>query len=169
MQYISKTDFKMDDSCIIKISNEIINTSQLNWMDSTKRIIGSLFNSRNTSKTKLRENPLRFKGKSYLLISGHTFSSAAMFSSSFQCYHVGNIIGTETGGLTTCFGDVYSFNLPNTKFDMGVSYKKFYNACGVDNRRGVIPDYTVENSFEDERKEIDKVLEFTFDLMKQEK
>jgi Periplasmic protease len=169
MQYISKTDFKMADSCIIKISNELINKKQLNWIDSAKRVAGSLYNSHDTSKTKLRENSLRFKGKSYLLIGGNTFSSATMFACSFQCYNVGKIIGTETGGLTACFGDVYSFELPNTKLNMGVSYKKFYNACGIDNRRGVIPDYIIENSFEDERKGIDRVLKFTIDLIEQNK
>ena len=104
-----------------------------------------------------------------MLVSGNTFSSATDFASSFQCYQVGKIIGTETGGLTACFGDVYSFELPNTKFDMGVSYKKFYNACGIDNKRGVIPDYIVENSFDDEQKGIDKALEFTIDLINLDK
>lgn len=169
MQYISKVDFKMADSCIIKISNVLIKEKQFNWIDSAKRVAGSLYNSHDTSKTKLRENPLRFKGKSYLLIGGNTFSSATMFAGSFQCYNVGKIIGTETGGLTACFGDVYSFELPNTKFNMGVSYKKFFNACGIDNRRGVVPDYIVENSFEDERKGIDSVLKFTIDLIEQNK
>lgn len=90
-----------------------------------------------------------------------------MFASSFNCYNVGEIIGTETGGLTVCFGDVYSFKLPSTKFNMRVSYKKFYEACGVDNRQGVIPNHIVESSFEDQEKGIDRVLEFTTDLIKQ--
>jgi hypothetical protein len=166
MQYISDADFTMADSCIIKISNELINKKQLNWIDSAKRLAGSLYNVHDTSKVKLRENPLRFKGKSYLLIGGNTFSSATMLACSFQCYNVGKIIGTETGGLTASFGDKYSFELPNTKFDMGVSFKKFYNACGIDNQRGIIPDYTVENSFEDDVKGIDRVLEFTVNLIK---
>lgn len=167
MQYISRTDFRMGDSCMIKISNELNNKEKFDWIDSTKRVIGSLYNCTDTSKTKLCANPLRFKGKSYLLIGGHTFSSASMFASSFQCFNVGKIIGTETGGLTACFGDRYTFNLPNTKLDMGVSYKKFFNACGKENRRGVKPDYIVENSFEDEQKGVDRVLEFTVDLIKQ--
>ncbi len=167
MQYISKTDFRMFDSCMIKISNELINKGEINWIDSTKRKIGTIYNSSDSSKTKLRDNPLRFNGQSYLLIGGNTFSSATDFASVFQCYNVGKIIGTETGGLTACFGDVYSFELPNTKLDMGVSWKKFFNACGNDNRRGVIPDFKVENSFEDDQKGVDKVLEFTIDLIKQ--
>ena len=167
MQYVSKTDFKMVDSVTIKISCELINNEYFNWIDSTKRIAGSIYTSHDTSKVKLRENPLRFEGNTYLLVGGATFSSASMFASSFQCYNAGKIIGTETGGLTVCFGDVYTFLLPNTKFDMRASYKKFFQACGVDNRRGVIPDYIVESSFEDEQKGVDRVLEFTVDLIKQ--
>jgi hypothetical protein len=169
MQYISKNDFRQFDSGFVKISNELNKKGKLNWIDSSKRVIGSLYNFLDTSKTKLRENPLRYKGKSYLLIGGHTFSSATGFASSFQCYKVGKIIGTETGGITACFGDVYTFELPNTKLDVGVSYKKFFNACGVDNKRGVMPDYIVENTFEDDKKGIDRVLEFTVDIINQSK
>jgi hypothetical protein len=168
MQYISKTDFRMFDSCMIKVSNELTNKDWIKY-DTIKHPIGSIYNASDSSKTKLRENPLRYSGRTYLLIGGNTFSSATDFASIFQCYKVGKIIGTETGGLTACFGDVYKFELPNTKLDMNVSYKKFVNACGVDNRRGVIPDYIIENSFEDEQKGIDRVLEFTIDLIKQNK
>lgn len=169
MQYISANDFRMFDSCLIKISDELNKKNYFDGMDSKKRVIGSVYNASDSSKTKLRENPLRFNGQSYLLVSGNTFSSATDFASSFQCYQVGKIIGTESGGLTACFGDVYSFILPNTKFDMGVSYKKFYNACGIDNKRGVIPDFIIENSFDDNQKGIDKVMEFTINLIKDNK
>lgn len=166
MQYISKRDFKMVDSCTIKLSSELINKGYFNWLDSTKRIGGSLYNSYDTAKVALRDNPLRFNGKTYLLIGGATFSSAAMLASSFQCYNVGEIIGSETGGLTACFGDVYSFELPNTRLDMGVSYKVFFNACGIDNGRGVIPNYVIETPLHPEQQSSDRVLEFTIDLIK---
>jgi hypothetical protein len=169
MQYISRIDFTMFDSCMIKISHELTQEGDLDWVDSTKRIIGSIYDAHDSSKTKLRENPLRYSGQSYLLVGGYTFSSASTFASAFQCYKVGKIIGTETGGLTVCFGDVYSFELPNTKFDMGVSCKQFFSACGVDNRRGVVPDFIVENTLEDEQKGMDRVLEFTVNLIKQNK
>ena len=168
MQYISKTDFNTFDSGMVKISEELTKNGMLNWLDSSQQKIGRLHSFFDTSKTKLRDNPLRFNGNTFLLIGGNTFSSATNFASVFQCYNVGEIIGDETGGLTVSFGDVYRFILPNTRFDMGVSYKKFYNACGVDNRRGVIPDYIVKNSFEDEQKRIDRVLDFTIDLIKED-
>lgn len=167
MQYISKTPFKMADSVTIKLSKELIDKGYFNWLDSTKRIAGTIFTAFDTARVTLRDNPLRYQGNTYLLVGGGTFSSASMFASSFKCCNVGEIIGTETGGLTVCFGDVYSFKLPSTKFNMRVSYKKFYEACGVDNRQGVIPNHVVENSFEDQEKGIDRVLEFTKDLIKQ--
>jgi C-terminal processing protease CtpA/Prc len=170
MQYISKSDFRQFDSALIKISNEYLLKGKLNWVDSTKRVVGTMYNQIDSSKTKLRDNPLRFVGQLYLLIGGNTFSSASDFASSFQCYKAGKIIGTETGGLTAAyFSNKYTFKLPNTKLDMGVSDKKFFNSCGIDNRRGVIPDYTVENSIEDEQNGIDRVLKFTIDLIKQNK
>jgi hypothetical protein len=169
MQYISKTSYRMFDLGCVMISKELVKRGKLNWIDSSKREIGTLYSFIDSTKTKLRDNPLRFTGKSYLLVGGNTFSSASNFASAFQCYKVGKIIGTETGGITVCYGDIYRFDLPHTKFDMGVSYKKFYNACGVDDKRGVLPDCIVENSFEDERNGIDRVLEFTINLIKQNK
>jgi hypothetical protein len=166
MQYISKTDFNTGDSSFVKISTELLSKGKLGRIDSTKRIIGTLYKFKEPSKTKLCENLLRFKGQSYLLIGEGTFSSASEFASIFQCNNVGKLIGTETGGLTACFGEKYTFELPNTEYVMGVSDKKFYQACGVDNRRGIIPDYIVEDSFEDEQKGVDRVLEFTVDLIK---
>ncbi|MFA5772909.1 MAG: S41 family peptidase [Thermoplasmata archaeon] len=168
MQYISKTDFKTFDSAFVKISNELEKKGAFNWIDSTKRIVGTMiYDTTETSIRKLRDNPLLYNGKSYLLVGGKTFSSATNFASSFQCYKVGKILGTETGGLTSCFGEGYTFELPNTKFDMKVATKKFVNACGISNRRGIIPDYIIENSFADDKKGIDRVLEFTIDLTKQ--
>jgi hypothetical protein len=49
-----------------------------------------------------KDNPLRFKGNIYLLTSRATYSSAAIFVAGFKCYHIGTIIGQETGE-PTCF------------------------------------------------------------------
>ena len=166
MQYISKTSFTMCDSCMVKISSELLKRGILNWVDSSKRIPVTLYNFGSIDRTPLRQNPLRFNGDIYLLTSGHTFSSASMFTSAFKCFNAGKIIGTETGGLTVSFGDLYFFRLPETKIGMKVSYKKFYNACGKDNRHGVIPDYIIQNSLQNENNGIDSVLKFTVNLIR---
>jgi len=165
MQYISKTDFRQFDISHIKISSELLNAKRFEWLDSVERKAGTVL-IYTSPLIELRENPLRFTGKTYLLVGGNTFSSASAFTSAFQCFEVGTVIGSETGGVTVAFGDMYGYKLPETKLDMGISHKKFFQACGVDNRRGVIPDYIVENSIEDEANSFDRVLEFTLDLIK---
>ena len=40
MQYISANDFRMFDSCLIKISDELNKKKYFDWMDSKKRVIG---------------------------------------------------------------------------------------------------------------------------------
>jgi len=170
LQYIAKTDFMQFDSSLLKISNVLMKRGHLNFIDSSKRIVGTMVNDTTEAKlTKLRDNPYRYSGQLYLLIGGKTFSSACSFTSAFKCYHLGKIIGSETGGITVCFGDLYQFKLPNTKLGMSVSKRKYYHPCGIDNRRGVIPDYMVGNSFEDDKNGIDRVLKFTVDLIKQDK
>jgi hypothetical protein len=82
---------------------------------------------------------------------------------------MGTTIGTETGGLTVSYGDLYTFQLPNTKYNMDISWKKWFLPCGIENGRGIIPDYIVEPLIEDEAKSKDRVLKFAIDLIKQNK
>jgi hypothetical protein len=165
MQYIAKKPFRMFDSVMVKVSAELLSKGSFAWVDSPATKVGSTIGA-TVPTTALREDSLRFEGRTYLLTSGQTFSSATCLASAFQCYGVGTIVGTETGGLTVCYGDVYRFELPNSRFDIGVSWKKFYNACGVDNRRGVAPEYAVVNSLEDDRNHNDGALAFTLDLIR---
>lgn len=163
MQYISRKPFRAFDRVTIKVSEEILSLYP-DWTDLSKRQPGSLYDIPEIPLTPLRENPLRFDGNCILLTSRHTFSSASDFASAFRCFDVGAIVGAETGGITVCYGDVYSFALPHSKFGFGVSYKRFTNACGVDDRRGVIPDYFIESSVSEEGKGEDTVLEFAVEL-----
>jgi Peptidase family S41 len=163
MQYISGKPFRMFDRVLVKVSKEVLPWIS-EWKDSTKREAGSVYEIPELPLTPLRQNPLRFSGDCILLTGRNTFSSAADFASAFRCFDVGLIVGAETGGITVCYGDVYGFTLPHTKFGFGVSWKKFTNACGIDDRKGVIPDRTVESSFSKERKGQDTVLEFAVEL-----
>lgn len=114
-----------------------------------------------------KPNPLRFNGDTYLLTSGTTFSSASMLTSTFKCFDLGTIVGEEPGGLTVSYGDIIYFSLPNTGIKCGVSHKRFVQACGKENGRGVIPDYEVKQTPEDRAKGIDTVMEFTKQLIRE--
>lgn len=94
--------------------------------------------------TSLTDNPLRYRGRCYQLISHRTFSSAGSCSWAFRHFGMGKTVGEESGGLAVCFGDVQSVRLPNSGLVLGVSYKKFYQYGASDsNRHGTLPDYEV--------------------------
>jgi C-terminal processing protease CtpA/Prc len=68
-----------------------------------------------------------------------------MFASTFRCNKLGKVIGEETGGVTVSYGESYPVFLPNTKLVAGIATKKFIEACGIENARGVIPDIIVDD------------------------
>jgi hypothetical protein len=115
---------------------------------------------------KPKKNPLRFTGRVYLLIGPGTFSSATGFAAIVKDYELGTLIGEETGGLATSYGDFYPFDLPNTKLWVLVSHKRIFRPSGEDDGRGVLPDYEVKQSPEDLEKGIDRVMEYTKELIK---
>lgn len=90
-------------------------------------------------------NPLRFTGNVYLLIGPHTFSSATGFAAMVKDMGIGTLVGEETGGLPTSFGDGYDFVLPFSRLNAIVSYKFFVRPSGADDRRGVLPDHVVHS------------------------
>ena len=54
-------------------------------------------------------------------------------------------IRQETSSLITCLLDTCLHKLPNTKIELGVSYKKFYGIGATDTEKhGVIPDYETD-------------------------
>lgn len=168
-QYISPVPFDMYDKVLQKI-NRFHKAEIETYYDKNKDDTaafnafmsipnGTIKTYSDTTTTALRENPLRFHGKIYLLTSTYTFSSAADFATAFKHYKMGTIVGEETGGWMVCYGDVLSSDLPNSKLNFGCSYKLFYNIGAKDDDfHGVIPDIEVS---------ADKAMEYTIDLITQ--
>ncbi len=90
-----------------------------------------------------KNEPLKFRGQTYLLVGHYTFSSANMLAAAFSCYNMGTVVGEETGGVLTAFGDVIPVQLPNTKLAAGCSYKKFVHPCSDGSMHGVKPDVEI--------------------------
>jgi C-terminal processing protease CtpA/Prc len=112
-------------------------------------------------KPKLKKpskNKYRFKGQVYVLIGPYTFSSATDFAALIKDFETGILVGQETGGLASSYGDKIRGQLSNSGLDFAVSYKKFVRPAGYDNGRGVIPDIKVENNYQEERNGIDQIL-----------
>ncbi len=157
MQYIFHQPFRETDSTRVKVSRELIATGKVDeQLPPNQRVVGQSY-TLVPEPYLLRDNPLRFTGKTWLLTDHATFSAAQVFASSYKCYGNGTIIGEETGGVTVSFGDVHFFKLPNTGLTMMTSWKEAFSACGKDDKHGVMPDYNIKSN---------KALEFTIDLIR---
>jgi hypothetical protein len=92
-------------------------------------------------KINIANNPLRFSGQVILLVNIETYSSASDFAQCFKYYNRGIIIGEQTGGLIKSYGDIVTAQLPNSRLELTVSSKLYYNIGANENDyRGVIPD-----------------------------
>ncbi len=165
-QYISPVPFRQFGKTTIKFSD-----LQKDYYKSKGK---SLYNKmmiwrRNGIKTinrgsrmiKLKKNDLRFDGNVYLLISHRTFSSAASFSWAFKYFEMGTVIGEESGGMAVCFGDIIHQQLPYSKINYWVSYKKFYMYGATDeNNHGTIPHYIVPS---------ENAMDYTIELIQKQK
>ncbi len=168
MQYVFNQPFLEQDSSTRKISKELIATGKVEKKIGPKeRIPGELITTV-FNPIQLKENPFRYYGKTYLLTDNATFSAGQGLASAYKCYGNGTIIGEETGGVTVNFADVHFFNLPNTNQQIMTSWEKAYFPCGVDNNRGVQPDYKVTKSIQDYIDKNDRVLDFTINLINNE-
>lgn len=141
-QYFSPVPFRQFDKTLVKWGEPILRTQGI-----TDKEPGSFQLYEIETLNELKENPLRFTGNVYLLTSSKTFSAASSFTSGFQTYNMGTIIGEETGGWMVSFGNIAMFTTPNAGLPYGVSYKKFYQAGATEaNRHGILPDYPVPAS-----------------------
>ena len=92
-------------------------------------------------------NKKGFKGKTYVLIGGKTFSAGASFA--LFCKNQGiTLIGEETGGnyYTQTGGYPIIYTLPNSKVKILISFvniSRFVNDKTVEKGSGILPDFRV--------------------------
>ncbi len=114
-------------------------------------------------------NPLRFQGHVYVLIGEGTFSNGMAFASGVKDYHLGTLIGEETGGLGSGFGEIFTFNLPATHTEVGVSTKHIFRPSWIDDGRGILPDIPVSQTVQDRAKGIDTAMAYTLSLIRSQR
>ncbi|MBC8358590.1 MAG: hypothetical protein H8E54_06535 [Candidatus Aminicenantes bacterium] len=93
-------------------------------------------------------NKVKFKGKTYLLVSHYTNSAAVVFSAIFKHQKLGTIVGQETGGRETFTSDPITIQMPNSPL-RAVIPVAILALPGKNPDRGVLPDIEVEYTFED--------------------
>lgn len=112
------------------------------------------------------DNPLRFKGRVYVLSAKETFSSGQMFLAIVKDNKLAKIIGEETTAPVCNFGEVLFFNLPHSRLRASVSVKEFAPPAGCKDARGVVPDKLVERRVSDYVSGRDAILEAALELIK---
>ncbi|HEX8639350.1 MAG TPA: S41 family peptidase [Pyrinomonadaceae bacterium] len=114
-------------------------------------------------------NPLRFNGQVYVLSSKNTFSSGQMFLGYVKGSKLAKIIGEETNGPTCFPGEIYRFNLPNSRLRVTLSVKYWMAPVGCNGARGIVPDVKITERLNDFLTGRDRILEATLELIKRKR
>ncbi|MCF7876481.1 hypothetical protein K9M06_05445 [Candidatus Bipolaricaulota bacterium] len=145
-RYVSGKPFCTFAEVRVKYSDPVLKKKNI-WNPITLFRVKVLGKKIITYKNDLKPPPdtgYRFDGNLFLLTGPGTFSTAADFAATIKDVEAGTIVGEETGGLASSYGDIFSGELPNSGLDFGVSYKHFTRTGGFDDGRGVIPDIRAE-------------------------
>jgi hypothetical protein len=145
LEYITDQPFRQFSSVSVKVSAQLAayftaNGWALPW--DADAALGSVVTEENQWKQP-KLNPFRFAGKVFILIATPTFSSASAFAATIKDLKLGVLVGEETSGHPTDFGEIYPFPLPNTQLEAGVSSKYWVRPGGFDDGGGVLPDVNV--------------------------
>jgi hypothetical protein len=101
---------------------------------------------------------LNQRGRLFVVIGRRTFSSAIINTMDFKENTQAVFVGEETGGKPNHFGEVKTMVLPSSELRLYYSTKYFrYTKKDINS---IIPDFTIETSFEDFKNGVDPVYEF---------
>jgi len=105
-----------------------------------------------------------FPGTVFVLVGSGTFSTAAIFAAAAQDSNTATILGQESGGLATLYGEAFGFTLPVSNLEASVSTKFFVRPNGDRAPRGVVPDHALTESAQDAPNdpELDEAISYAF-------
>ena len=92
------------------------------------------------------KKPQVFDGQLYVLTNSKTYSAAMDFAMLIADNDLGVIVGEPSGNLPDSYGDILSFQMPNSKLMLGVSYKRWYRIDQSKSGQPILPDYEVSSS-----------------------
>ncbi len=111
-----------------------------------------------------------FNGNLYVLINGMSFSTSGHFSALVKSQGIATFIGEESGGSYTCSDNSTQIRLSNTGMMLFTSRTIWTVAANdLEFGRGITPDYQVNPTIEDYLNDIDTVLEYTINLIQENK
>jgi len=128
VSYLTSKPYRTFSAVTRKITPEVLEQRQTYWspeeMSESRELLGLTV----TDKEPMEKPPARkdrFHGRFILLTDNGTFSSATAFAAVVKAFGLGSIIGRETGGVPTSFGDDIFVTLPYSGIKLAVSYKRF--------------------------------------------
>ena len=105
-----------------------------------------------------------FTGNVFVLIGNRTFSAGNWIAVVFHDNDLATIIGEPTGNAPSSFGDMISFQLPNTRFILGVSYKHFARPNpSNDHQDALYPAILINKTRDDIINGVDPVIDYIID------
>jgi len=151
VSYLTDKPYRTYSAITSKITPEVLRHRQAWWsleeMSEYRELLGLTVTEKEPlEKPEPRKD--RFHGRFILLTDNGTFSSATDFACVVKAFGLGTIIGRETGGVATSFGDVIYVTLPYSGVDLAISYRRFSSAKPQpgDDTHGVIPDIAVTDA-----------------------
>jgi hypothetical protein len=117
---------------------------------------------------KVQDKTLRFDGNLFVLTSPATFSSGNWFAVIIKDNGLGTIIGEPTGNAPSSYGDIPTFQMPNTGFAFTVSHKRFIRPNpDNDPQDALYPDVPVYTTIDDIINGTDPQLERLKEMIKE--
>lgn len=130
------------------VANEFItylDVEEYRGWDSGVRFGRYLYKNENiVHKNKQKEKV--FDGQVYVLTNIKTYSAAMDFVMLIGDNDLGTIVGEPSGNLPDSYGDILSFQMPNSKLMLCVSHKRWYRVDQSKSGQPIMPDYEVESS-----------------------
>lgn len=113
-----------------------------------------------------------FAGKLYIITSSQTYSAATDLATVVQDNRIGTIVGEAPGGKPSSYGDILSFELPESKFRLFISFKwieRPYTTVKNHYEDALQPDIYVPTTYEDLAQGRDPQLEMIKKLIREER
>lgn len=141
------------NSGVVNAFMEYLNINSYNNYSTDVRF-GNLLIKGKPNTLQNNKKPKTYEGDIYVLTSSRTFSSANMFGTFLSDNKLATIVGETSGNMPSSYGDVLSFQLPNSNICLGMSYKKFHRPDASRDKEPLTPNIEVKAD-----KALDTVLE----------
>ncbi len=178
LSYLLKDDFVLYED-VYTIANKIEDKSYYHnqgvfWLNTfswlrVKKINNRRYERYNKEGLKVyKTQPNYYDGDLTVLINGNSFSATGEFTSFLKHYRNTTVfVGEEVGGnrFQNTSGINYTLTLPHSKINVDIPLVVWkLNVSGKQNAHGVIPDYEVRNTINEELTGEDAVMDFALNL-----